>query len=85
MLAIKNIRCLYEAKLLKPSSELTTLDDGTIIIHFGGDKCGHFMQFTFGFTDMNLVQTKSPDAFELSLFLGAFGFSALFLFVDCSK
>jgi hypothetical protein len=76
---------LYEAKLLKPSSEITTLDDGTIIIKFGGDNGGHFIQFQFGFTGMNFVQTNNPDTFELCLSLDAFGFSTLFLFVDCSK
>jgi hypothetical protein len=65
------IRCLYDAKLLKPSSELTELDDDTIIVRFGGDKGGHFVQFKFGFTVMNYVQTNSPDAFELCLSLDA--------------
>jgi hypothetical protein len=56
---------------LKPSSELTALDDDTIIIRFGGDKGGDFMKFKFGFTVMNYLQTNSPDAFELCLSLDA--------------
>jgi hypothetical protein len=62
---------LYEAKLLKPSSEFTDLDDDTIIIRFAGDKGGRFIQFNFGVTVMNYVQANSPDTFELCLSLDA--------------
>jgi hypothetical protein len=54
-------------------------------IKFGVDNDGHFIQFQFGFTGINFVQTNSPDTFELCLSVDAFGFSTLFLFVDCSK
>jgi hypothetical protein len=44
---------------------------GLTTIRFGGDKGGDVMQFKFGFTVMNYLQTNSPDAFELCLSLDA--------------
>ena len=58
-------------KILLRSSVHTLFDDETIILRFGGDKGGKFMQFKFGVTVMNCRDPNSPDAFDLLASLDA--------------
>jgi hypothetical protein len=62
---------LYENKVLKKSSDMTLLDDDTLIIRFGGDKGGTFMQFKYGITVMNCHSPNGADAFDICMTLDA--------------
>jgi hypothetical protein len=62
---------LYENKVLKKSSDMTLLDDDTLIIRFGGDKGGNFMQFKYGITVMNCHSPNGADAFDICMTLDA--------------
>jgi len=62
---------LYENKVLKKSSDVSLLDDDTLIIRFGGDKGGNFMQFKYGITVMNCHSPNGPDAFDICMTLDA--------------
>jgi hypothetical protein len=67
----QRIVSLCESGLLVKSSSTTLLDDKTLIIRFGGDKGGNFMQFKFGATCMNCPDPNSPDAFDICATLDA--------------
>jgi hypothetical protein len=45
---IDHIYSLFKHLVFIPSSNITGLDDSTIIIRFGGDKGGKTMAFKFG-------------------------------------
>ena len=65
------IASLVDNQILVPSSVHTLLNDDTIILRFGGDKGGKFMQFKFGMTVMNCQDPNSPDSFDLIASLDA--------------
>jgi hypothetical protein len=67
----QRIVSLYENQVLKKSSDMTLLDDDTIIVRFGGDKGGNFMQFKYGITVMNCHSPNSADAFDICMTLDA--------------
>jgi hypothetical protein len=50
--------------VLKKSSEVTLLDDDTLITRFDVDKGGNFLQFKWGVTVTNCHNPNSPDAFD---------------------
>jgi hypothetical protein len=54
---------------MKKSLDMTLLDDDTLIIRFGGDKGGNFMQFKYGITIMNCHSPNGPDAFDICMTL----------------
>ena len=62
---------LCENKVLKKSSEMTLLDDDALIMRFGGDKGGNFMQFKCGMTVMNCHSPNGADAFDTRVTLDA--------------
>ena len=62
---------LYENKVLKKSSEMTLMNDNTLVIRFGGDKGGNFMQFKYGITVMNCHSPNGADAFDICMTLDA--------------
>jgi len=65
------ITSLLDNHILVGSPVHTLLEDDTIILRFGGDKGGKFMQFKFGVTVMNCQEPNSPDAFDMLASLDA--------------
>jgi hypothetical protein len=59
------IVALLEEDALIPSSQMTNLDDDTIMICFAADKGGTFMTTKIGLTVMNCMNPNIPDLFDL--------------------
>ena len=62
---------LIEDDLLKPSLQMTDLDDDTLMIRMMADKGGTFMASKIGLTVMNCVNPNSVESFDLFASLNA--------------
>jgi hypothetical protein len=67
----RRIVSLVNDNLLKPTSEMTDLDDDTIMVHIQADKGGTFMASKIGLTVMNCVNPNSVESFDMFASLDA--------------
>ena len=66
------MQALFGNGLFVPSSTCSLHSDNVIMVRFGGDKGGKFMQFKFGLSIMNCPHLNSADAFDILATLDAF-------------